>query len=217
MSDIFPLFAARMPLILASSSPRRRELIASLGVAFLAQSAPDHVEPAPEAGESPERHTLRAAIAKTRHVRDHSGIAGAAVLGADTAVALEGTMMGKPRDGAEALAYLLRLAGHTHTVVTSCCLCLPDGAEEVFSVAAQVTMRAWPEPVLAAYAGCCEPLDKAGGYAIQGKGSFLIEAIQGSWSAVVGLPMTETVAMLLRCGVIMSWAAKGEKGHALAG
>lgn len=106
-------------------------------------------------------------------------------------------ILGKPKDEAEALRMLQLLAGKVHTVITAVSLILPQGQELGFYQSSQVQFRAWPKAVLAAYAHTKEPLDKAGGYAIQGQGSFLVATIEGSWSNVVGLPMAELVAKLL--------------------
>lgn len=199
-----PFFTMRMPLVLASASPRRRDFLSSLGLAFRAESAPEEAEPLPFPGEAPETYVLRAARAKAAYVREHDGAPAAesAYLGADTTVVLDGGILGKPRDADEAFAFLRRLSGREHRVISAVSLCLPGGDEESFAVSAEVRMGAWPDTVLRAYAESGEPLDKAGGYAVQGRGAFLVERITGSWSAVVGLPLAELVALLLDKGVI---------------
>lgn len=200
------VYIARTPLVLASASPRRKDFLKSLGLAFHICPSPDDVEPHPEPGEAPDAYVRRAAGAKAGYVKKslsgHAELRGAAVLGVDTAVILHGNILGKPRDAAEALAFLRRLAGQSHQVISACALCLPDGREQVFSVASTVRMWNAPDAVLKAYAASPEPLDKAGGYAVQGIGAFLIASIDGSWSAVVGLPLTELVCLLSEQGII---------------
>jgi septum formation protein len=127
---------------------------------------------------------------------------GAFVLGADTVVALEGEILGKPRDRQHALDMLLRLSGKSHEVISACCCWLPDGTMRHTAGSARVHFFPWPQNALEAYAATDEVLDKAGAYAIQGQGAFLAERIEGSVSAVVGLPMTQLVAMFLELGVI---------------
>ena len=200
------VYVTRTPLVLASASPRRKDFLASLGLAFSICPSPDSVEPQPEVGEDPDAYVRRAATAKAGHV--HSSLSGhvilgaAAVLGVDTAVILDGAILGKPRDAAEALAFLRQLAGKSHQVITACALFLPDGQQAVFSVSSTVRMWDAPDEVLKAYAATPEPLDKAGGYAVQGSGAFLIASIDGSWSAVVGLPLAELVRLLLEREII---------------
>jgi septum formation protein len=200
------LFRAAGPLVLASASPRRRDFLASLGLDFSVCPGSDAAEPHPRKGEAPEEYARRACLAKTRHVAARLAgspeLAGATVIGADTVVALEGTILGKPRHEAMALDFLRRLAGKEHLVVTACALLPPGGGEELFSVRSAVRMWKAPDAVLRGYCRSGEPLDKAGGYAVQGAGAFLVESISGSWSSVVGLPLAELVAALLRRGLI---------------
>ena len=101
----------------------------------------------------------------------------------------------------EALAMLTRLAGRTHVVCTGCCVHLPGGAEEAFCATSEVTMHAWPEAALRAYAAGGEPEDKAGAYAIQGKAALFIEGIEGSYSNVVGLPLHAVARLARKAGV----------------
>ncbi|NHZ48464.1 Maf family protein, partial [Nitratidesulfovibrio liaohensis] len=142
----------------------------------------------------------RAAAAKAASVA--ASRPGCVVIAADTVVALHGEIMGKPRDRMDAVRMLSRLAGHTHEVVSACCVALPDGNSETFHAATRVTMWDAPAAALAAYAATGEPDDKAGAYGIQGVGAFLVESIDGSWSNVVGLPVAELVRLLLHHGVI---------------
>lgn len=192
-------FRALTPVILASGSARRRQFLEELGIAFEI-ARPEGVEPRPDTGEAPEAYALRAATAKARAVRHPQGTL---LLAADTIVALDNVILGKPRDTDDALAMLRRLTGRTHTVTSAVCCILPDDAEIRFHDTTTVTFHPWNETVLAAYARTGEPLDKAGAYALQGMGAFLAARIEGSWSTVVGLPVTPLAAMLLERGLIM--------------
>lgn len=205
-----PLFrlAPDLDLILASASPRRRQFLAEWGLPF-ATARPRGVEPRPEAGENPASYTRRAAQAKARAVE--SGLSPTArarslILAADTVVAVDDDILGKPRDTPHALDMLTRLAGRGHEVISAVCLLLPQGwpglPGELFSDVSRVFFHAWPESVLAAYARTHEPDDKAGAYAIQGQGAFLVERVEGSWSTVVGLPVTPLVQILLERGLM---------------
>lgn len=125
------------------------------------------------------------------------------LIGADTAVVLRGRILGKPRDAGEAVAMLRELTGTSHSVITGCVL-LPVDTDtpdirlaHCFSVESRVRMWDCPEPLLHAYVRGGEPMDKAGAYAVQGTGAFLVQEIEGSWSNVVGLPLAELIQQLL--------------------
>lgn len=201
--------APGLTVVLASASPRRRELLASWGLPFTVLTAPDEAEPRPAPGEDAGAYALRAAQSKAQRVRSllpPDAAATSLVIAADTVVCLEGRILGKPYDSAEALVMLEQLAGRTHTVTSAVALGLPlDGPaphEECLTDTARVTFAAWPRPVLAAYARSGEPDDKAGAYAVQGCGAFLVERLDGAWTTVVGLPLTPLAALLLRRGLI---------------
>ena len=194
-----PVFVAVQPIVLASGSPRRQEFLRGLGLEFTAVVT-ETPEPLPESGETPQAFALRAAKAKAAEVAPL--YPAAAVIAADTVVALEDEIMGKPVDEDDAVAMLLSLAGREHVVCTGCCLHLSGGEEEAFCGTSKVTMRTWPEAALRAYAAGGEPMDKAGAYAIQGQGAFLVERISGSWTNIVGLPLDELLDVLLRYRVI---------------
>ncbi|OIO00351.1 MAG: septum formation protein Maf [Desulfovibrionaceae bacterium CG1_02_65_16] len=193
-------------LVLASSSPRRRELLGSLGLEF--EVCPSNApEPPPGDGETPEAYARRMARQKTLDVA--ALYPTAAVLGADTIVVLPAhggnpaIVLGKPADEADAVRMLAMLSGRAHQVITGCCLALPNNAEPAcFAVTTDVTMRASSTAELTAYAATGECADKAGAYAIQGLGAFLIERVAGSYTNVVGLPVTQCADMLLTSGVI---------------
>ncbi|MEW5774720.1 MAG: Maf family protein [Thermodesulfobacteriota bacterium] len=199
-------FRAVLPLLLASASPRRRRLLGSLGVEFTV--LPGSAEPDPDPGEGPADYALRAARAKAEEaaaLRPES-----LVIAADTIVVLGSEIMGKPRDEAHAVAMLTRLAGNTHQVITGCCLFPPGGngrKPATFAAFSDVTMVPATREMLAAYAATGEPADKAGAYAIQGKGGFLVERVSGSYTNVVGLPLAKLCRALLDMGAIAVRAA----------
>ncbi len=175
-----------------------------LGVAFTVREATGP-EPLPADDEAPANYALRAARAKTVGVAGLAEHKNCAVLGADTIVVLDGAILGKPLGNAQALAMLRRLRGRTHTVISAVCLSVPGGEERTvhcLSTESRVSMWDCPDGALENYAAGSEPLDKAGAYAVQGEGAFLVRSIEGSWSGVVGLPVAEVAALLARCGVI---------------
>lgn len=181
-------------LYLASGSPRRRELLTQIGVPFLTQIAPIDENALP--GESPLAYVERLARAK-----GHAGLAaladadGAVVLGADTAVVLDGRILGKPRDRADALATLQALSGRSHQVLTAVALVSRE-RQAAQVVTSQVTFRPLSSAEIEAYWASGEPQDKAGSYGIQGLAAVFVSQLQGSYSAVVGLPLCETAALL---------------------
>lgn len=188
-------FRATLPLVLASSSPRRQAMLASLGLHFQVR-APQVDESVP-AGADPAHHARALAEAKALAC----AAPGAVVLGADTVVALEDEILGKPRDADEAFLMLRRLAGAEHWVHTGVAV-HHAGHTQSFVISAAVQMRRFADAVLRAYAASGEGLDKAGAYAVQGLGAFLVQSVRGSVSAVVGLPLAETVALLLDMNAI---------------
>lgn len=195
------LSASDRPLILASASPRRRELVALLGVPF--QVDPADIDEEPPDGHTPEEVARRLAREKAQAVarRRRYGI----VLGADTIVVLEGEILGKPRDTEDALAMLRRLNGNEHQVLTGVALLdVADGTvvrEQVDVVCTRVWFRQVSEEHLRRYVNTGEPMDKAGAYGAQGYGSTLIERIEGCYFNVVGLPVSRVCAMLEAWGI----------------
>lgn len=181
-------------LYLASQSPRRRQLLEQLGVAFsvLAVDVPE----LRSAGESPRDYVSRVARDKARAglAALPGGVAGR-VLGADTEVVLDDDVFGKPRDAAEAAAMLRRLSGRTHAVISAVWLVSASGEWFDASIS-QVQFATLDEPTIAAYVATGEPFGKAGAYAIQGRGAALIAHLQGSYSGVMGLPLFETSRLL---------------------
>jgi septum formation protein len=188
------------PLILASGSPRRRELLSRAGLRFEVQAAdiPEQSRP----GESPAETVLRLARDKALAVARRVGPAPRRfVLGADTVVVLEGDVLGKPRDAEHAVALLRRLAGRGHVVLTGVALTASDALEPSQTVVeSRVEMRPADEAELRAYVAGGEPLDKAGAYALQGQGRRFVERVLGSETNVIGLPLEETLALLRAAG-----------------
>lgn len=204
------MFKTLKPLILASASPRRRELLNSLGLAFEVRPA-RRPEPEFMSGTCPEEFAVLAAAAKAREVAQ--GHPGAVILAADTIVVVDGDVLGKPGDRAEALAMLSRLAGREHQVITGCCLIARTEAahawpEKCFAVRTRVWMADFGAEVLAAYAATGEPLDKAGAYGIQERAAFLVKRVEGSYTNVVGLPLCEVVLALRQAGIIKTHGEK---------
>lgn len=195
------MFIAKIPLILASSSPRRKDLLNMLGLEFRIMPAP--AESKPDAGETPEHYAARAAAEKAVCVQQmQTGDAAEyAILAADTIVVLHGKILGKPQDHAMALAMLRSLAGQEHTVITACHLLLGKLSEALL-IKSKVQMWQMPDELLQSYAASAEPMDKAGAYAVQGQGAFMIRSINGSWANVVGLPVSEVTELLLKHHII---------------
>jgi len=182
-------------LFLASSSPRRAEILDALGVAFTAGGV--DIDERPADGEAAEAMVLRLASEKAAAARL---LQSGPVLAADTAVVIGATVYGKPGDQAEALAMLARLSGRSHTVMTGVALHCDAGQQTALSVS-EVTFREIGPDEARAYWQSGEPRDKAGAYAIQGLGGVFVESIRGSYSGVVGLPVFETAQLLAAAGI----------------
>jgi len=184
-------------LVLASASPRRREMLERF-VTFEVRPADLDETPAP--GETPRRYVARLAAEKAAAVA--AGVGGATVVvAADTTVDLDGAIIGKPRDAEDACDILGRLSGRTHVVHTGVAIMGGGPADEVFVVSTRVTFVPLTTEAIAWYAATGEPLDAAGAYAIQGRGGAFVAAVEGSFSNVVGLPLAETLAALRRAGL----------------
>lgn len=184
-------------IFLASASPRRRELLEQIGVAH--QVVEVRVDEALHAGEAPELYVVRLALAKAH--AGHAICSDWPVLGADTAVVIDGVILGKPRDRADGLTMLAQLSGRTHHVYTGVALVNAAGEAQTRLSVSAVTFRAIADRERAAYWDSGEPADKAGGYAVQGLGAIFIERLEGSYSGVMGLPLFETAALLRGCGI----------------
>lgn len=184
------------PLVLASQSPRRAQLLGMLGLIF--DVAPADIDESLLAGEQPRAHAERLAREKALAVATHRS--DALVVGSDTVVVVDGDVLGKPRDAAHAVEMLLRLQGRTHTVETG--IAVAYGGDQVISSleSVPVTMRAFDAHTAESYVHTGEPMDKAGAYGIQGYGATLVERIEGDFFAVMGLPIVRLVTLFEQLG-----------------
>ena len=191
-------------LVLASASPRRAELLRAAGVAFDVTVA--DVDETQSVGETPDAYVQRLAMAKAAAVAARGEAR--AILGADTTVVVDGAVLGKPIDAADARRMLLLLVGRTHLVLTGVALIAPGVAESrrrlVRVCTTHVTFAPLTDEELNWYVASGEPMDKAGGYAIQGLASRFVTAVNGSYSNVVGLPVSHVWAMCGELGILVS-------------
>jgi septum formation protein len=203
------VLSSARPLLLASGSPRRREIVASLGVPFVVR-APE-VDESTREGEGAAAYLERVVSAKlaaaTASIAPDEAFG--AVLVADTSVIVDGEILGKPRSDEEARAMITRLAGRTHEVSTRFAIGAPPQAAPAIAsplheetVTTLVTFRALTPPRALAYVATGEGRDKAGAYAVQGRGAALVSEIRGSYSNVVGLPACELATALERLGLV---------------
>jgi septum formation protein len=179
-------------LILASASPRRRELLQAAAISFSIQAAdiPEEFQ----AGETPESFCQR--LAREKAMAVFSVLPGETVLGADTIVVVDGEILGKPRDQEDAIRMLHLLSGRQHEVITGVCLIGNSFPADVRAATTRVTMDGITEPEIQAYVATGEPMDKAGAYAVQGGASRWITKIEGDYTNVVGLPIPLVWKML---------------------
>ncbi|OYV68309.1 MAG: septum formation protein Maf [Gemmatimonadetes bacterium 21-71-4] len=183
-----------MPIVLASASPRRRELLRLLGLAF--DVSPTGVDETWRNGEAPAAHAERLAREKAGAVKRPD----AAVVGADTIVVIDGAILGKPADAAEARGMLRRLAGREHEVFTA--VAVAHGGRLASGVhRTTVRFRGLDDATIAEYVATGEPMDKAGAYGIQGFGAVLVEWIDGDYFTVMGLGLGLLVELLARVGL----------------
>ena len=186
-------------LILASASPRRRELLEEIGVPFevITAQVTEHEESTTDPRVMVAHNAaLKADWVAARHPE-------AWVLGADTTVFIDGHALNKPADGAEARAMLRRLSGRSHTVFTGIVLRnVSQGLRIDEGVASEVTMRVLNDDLIEAYLARVHTLDKAGGYGIQDQGEMIVERFSGSLTNIIGLPVDETKQLLIRCGLL---------------
>jgi septum formation protein len=202
------------PLVLASASPRRREILARLGLVFTVDAA--DIDETRRADEAPAAYVARLAEEKARAVMLRQRAA-AAVLGADTTVVLPQAapnagaqaaelVLEKPRDRADSERMLRALRGQEHVVYTAVALLLwPEQSARVITVTTRVRFRAFDDATLLGYVASGEGMDKAGSYGIQELGAALVSELSGSYSNVVGLPAAETIELLQALGVLGSW------------
>ena len=183
------------PLVLASQSPRRSQLLGMIGLAF--EVCPADVDETYEPGEEPGAHAER--LAREKAWKVWQGRQDAIVIGSDTVVILDGDVLGKPATADEAVQTLMRLQGRTHTVATGIALCadgvLSSGVERV-----EVEFTKFDEARARAYVETGEPMDKAGAYGIQGYGATIVQRINGDFFAVMGFPLVRFVEMLRSLG-----------------
>lgn len=187
-------------IYLASQSPRRRELLEQIGVRYelLSPQVAEH----PLNGEAPEVYVLRLALEKARAGRQLLAEDDPRpVLGADTTVVFNGRILGKPRDREEAVATLIDLSGEHHQVMSAVALVGTGGEEQTRLSVSSVQFRAITLDEARDYWASGEPVDKAGGYAIQGRGAVFVERLEGSYSGVMGLPLFETAELLQVFGI----------------
>ena len=215
-------------LYLASRSPRRRELLAGLGFRFEVLDAA--IDEGRADGETPAcyvdrmaREKARAGLAAVERCGATGSGANPVVVGADTIVLIDGAVLGKPRDDAEVLDHLERLSGRDHLVLTAVAVASRNaGGDSVVDVRPSRN-RVWFRQLSAAereaYRATGEPADKAGSYAIQGLAAVFVTRLEGSWSAVVGLPLHETACLLARAGVplLSSWGGNSAVQRPVAG
>ena len=196
-------------IILASNSPRRRELLAQVGIDFdlLYFRAPPRLDAAidetPLPFENPADYALRVALAKARHgilIARLRGLPEQLVLAADTTLELDGKIIGKPENAHDAESILQQLSGKTHRVITAVALCDQGKTESMLSIS-EVRFHPLSIEEIKAYVATGEPLDKAGAYGIQGRAALFVEHISGSYSGVMGLPLFETGVLLKGFGL----------------
>ena len=185
---------ARPRVILASQSPRRRELLSLVGIHH--EVRPADIDERYLPGEAPRAHAERLARDKAAKIQDVEAV----VIGSDTIVVVDGDVLGKPKDETDAMRMLRRLGGRTHTVITAVAVAwrgrLESGVEEV-----EVTFHPLSDREIAGYIATREPMDKAGAYGIQGFGATIVARVDGDYFAVMGLPLQRLVRLLERLGL----------------
>lgn len=189
-------------LVLASASPRRRDLLATLGLRFGIQ--PSLIEETPLADEQPRPHVIRLSEAKALDVAARDATGGRWFIGSDTIVVQDGRLLGKPADERQAAVMLRALSGRFHEVHSGFAVHdRRNGRTLSGAVLTRVLFRELTEAEIAGYIASGEPRDKAGSYAIQGLGAYMVRAIEGSYTSVVGLPLSEVIDALLAQGAIL--------------
>ncbi len=184
-------------IVLASASPRRQELLRQIRVRYKVAAA--SIDETPLADEDPVTYAERLARTKARVVQERTGTR-LPVLGADTVVAIDGRILGKPENKAHALEMLRRLSGRSHDVFTAVCLRHSGKSLQALS-RSKVRFRPLTDEEILAYWETGEPRDKAGAYAIQGLGAIFVQRLEGSFSGVMGLPLYETAELLRQTGI----------------
>lgn len=194
--------SSTVPVVLASQSPRRRELLTLIGIRH--EVRPADIDETYLPGEEPAAHCERLARGKAQAIAGL--VPGALTIGSDTIVVVDGLVLGKPRDRDDARRMLRMLSGRSHTVFTAVAVDYADrlvsGVEEVL-----VTFRALSDEDIDAYVATGEPMDKAGSYGIQGYGATIVERIDGDYFAVMGLALGRLVGLMRRVGVRYAFGA----------
>ncbi|AQR66016.1 septum formation inhibitor Maf [Aquaspirillum sp. LM1] len=192
---------ARPALYLASASPRRRELLAQIGLDCI--QLPMDIDESVQVDENPADYVLRLAAAKAQAGWQHllaNALPQRPLLAADTTVTVDGEILGKPADAAEARAMLARLSGRSHEVLTGVAVCQGDSVQTALSVS-RVELLPLSTAMIDGYIASGEPFDKAGAYGIQGRAAMFIAHLDGSYSGVMGLPLCETARLLAMHGL----------------
>ncbi|QIM63384.1 septum formation protein Maf [Pasteurellaceae bacterium Orientalotternb1] len=188
-------------IYLASNSPRRWELLRSLGLQL--HRIAGEIDETPLPNEQAKAYCLRIALAKNRAaqaVSSTENFTNLPILTADTTVSIDGKILGKPKDQADAITMLQQLSGRTHQVFTAVCVSYSGEQFECVQTS-EVTFKTLSEAEISAYVETGEPMDKAGAYGIQGVGGIFISHLEGSFTGVMGLPLFETAELLRKCGV----------------
>ena len=194
-------------IVLASASPRRAELLMQIGLTFRVR--PADIDETPGSGESARDYVER--LAREKALAVQAAEPNAIVIGSDTSVVLGGRILGKPDDHHHAVDMLRQLSGVTHQVMTAVAIASVNVCNSLVAIT-DVRFRPLSEDEINAYVATGEPMDKAGGYGIQGRGGIFVEELRGSYSAVVGLPLQETAHLLAGagCPVWETWNSRQE-------
>jgi septum formation protein len=193
-------------IVLASASPRRKELLERVGVACAV--VPSHINEDYIPGESPREHVLRLSHEKALEIAGRNDVPGRWFIGSDTVVVRDDAILGKPIDAADAAAMLTSLSGRSHEVLTA--FTVHDREKDITLsevVSTAVRFKELTAAEVSGYIASGEPFDKAGAYAIQGIGAFMVQAINGSYTNVVGLPLCEVVDVLEHLGAVKLFTA----------
>lgn len=188
-------------LLLASASPRRRQLLLEFGLEL--RTVPGSADETRISGEEPQTYALR--VAEDKAAAAVEGRAGDVILAADTVVVVDEHVLGKPADESDFRRMMKLLSGRSHEVITAVVARVVDGASAKTAVRTKVSFRPLLDEEIAWYWSTGEPQDKAGGYALQGKAGAFVTGIEGSPSNVIGLPLLETVALLQKLGFQLPW------------
>lgn len=191
-------FTTNDNLVLASASPRRKELFSKLGVPF--EVVTSDVEETIVQADTMQDYVREVALLKTRDVRKK--VKGKTVIGADTVVVFQNSLLHKPKTREEAIAHLQKLSNNRHSVFTAVAIIKPDGTEETFIEETGVVFKKLPLNLIEAYVETGDPFDKAGGYGIQTDGALFVERIEGDYNNVVGLPLASVFEKLIELQII---------------